>query len=305
VEIAEHLEGDADTIARLRGSAWRTKAYALYYTGAIADADAAVRESAERYSHCSLAEYDIARLNIVRSLVDRALERIPAAAAYARQSADVFAAFGDDRRTASARLAHVHLLYARGEYQEAMRVLRPLEKSHRVSGDPTTHAQVLANLGFCFWKLGDFDGALKHHEAAAVLFDDLGNRTEALRERWNVASVLATAGRIDEAFTRLEGVRREFEDLGIIHAVAQVSLEMAELHLTRGEFDCVEVICQSVMEAFRTAGLSHTTFALTALAYMDEAVRNRKATPALARHVREYIRRLPEDGLLLFAPPPA
>ena len=305
VEIAEHLDGDADTIARLRGSACRTNAYALYYTGAFNEADAAVRRAADHYAQVRAAEYDIARLNIVRSLVDRALERISSAAAFAKQSADVFAAFGDDRRTASARLAQVHLLFARGAYRDALSVLRSMERTQRASGDPTTHAQVLANLGFCFWKLGDLDGALKHHEAAAVLFADLGNRTEAIRERWNVASVLATGGKIDEAFRRLARLRDEAAEIGLVHVSVQVSLEIAELHLSRGEFREVELICESAAATYKAAGLAHTTLALTAFAYMDEAVRNRKATPALARHVREYIRRLPEDGQLLFAPPPA
>jgi hypothetical protein len=82
------------------------------------------------------------------------------------------------------------------------------------------------------------------------------------------------------------------------------SLEMAELLLARHEYSAVERLCSSAMEAFRRNGIPCTTRALTAIAYMQEAAQQRKATPALAKRVREYIRRLPDDGKLLFAPPP-
>ena len=306
VEIADHLGADGtDRLMRLRGTAWRARAYALYYTGAFAAAAAAVQHSADHYRQCTSVEYEVARLNIVRSLVDGALELSSSAAFFAKQSADAFRAFGDVRRTASAGLAHVHLLFTRADFHEAMKVLRSMEVRVHAAGDAVTHAQILGNLGFCAWKLGNLEDALTYHEAAAALLTELGNTTEAVRERWNVASVLATAGNLDEAFKRLERVRSDFENLGVVNGVAQVSLEMAELLLTRRDFARVEELCHSVMSAFKAAGMAHTTLAMTALAYMGEAVRNRKATPALARHVREYIRQLPQSGQQLFVPPPS
>jgi tetratricopeptide (TPR) repeat protein len=163
---------------------------------------------------------------------------------------------------------------------------------------------VLGNLGYCFWKMGRVDDALRHHEAAAALLDDLGVHTESVRVRWNVASILASAGRIDEARARFQVLKTTFEDLGMTSEAALVSLDIAELLIAREEFAGAEAICRAAMISFENAGMSYTARALTALAFMREAAAHRTATPALVKHVREYIRRLPQDGELLFAPPP-
>jgi hypothetical protein len=85
---------------------------------------------------------------------------------------------------------------------------------------------------------------------------------------------------------------------------AVIILDIAEILLARGDFETVEQICRDAIACFNVAGIPHGTRALTALAYIHEAVRFRTATPKLAKHVREFIRRLPDDVTIVFAPPP-
>ncbi len=306
-EIADHLEPAAyptDTIPRLRGAAWRERAYALFYTGAFADAETALRASESHFSDCAVEEYEMARVGIVRALVERAMERSPSAVRIARESATTFARFEDRTRMASASLAVVHMLFTAADYKTAYTVLCELEEQLQHSSDTDTHARVLGNLGYCCWKLGKADEALRYHEAAAMLLDHLNIRTEALRAKWSIASILASQGRLDEARERLSCVGSEFERLGMTNVAALVDLEIAELLLACGEYNQVEAICHKAMQSFEAAGLSHTARAQTALAYMREAARERTVTPVLVRHVREYLRRLPHEENLLFLPPP-
>jgi tetratricopeptide (TPR) repeat protein len=306
VDIAEQLpvaSHAGDTVAKLRGAAWRDRAYALFYTGQFADAEKAICVSESHFSDCVVGEYDLARVGIVKSVVMRAYERFHSAAVAAQESARTFALYEDQTRATSASLAAAQLLFSRAEFGEAFAQLSGLKRRLEQSGDTRSYAGVLANLGYCCWQLRRPGEALQYHEAAAAIFDALESRSESAREKWNVALILAGEGRLDEAVIRFEHVRSEFETLGMTNAWALVSLELAEIRLAREEYETVEEICRAAMRTFEAAGLTHTARALRALAFMKEAAQNRTATPVLVRHVREYIRRIPQEPQLLFAPP--
>ena len=306
VEIADELEATAyrpDTLARLRGGAWREHAYALFYTGRFAEAEQAVGLAERHFGDCVVDEYDQARVGIVRAMVEKGLEHLSAGISAAASSANTFARFGDEQRLASANLAEVHLLFGASDFRRAHATLLALEENVRRTDD-ATHALVLGNLGYCARKLHLNDEALRYYEQAAFLLDGLGNASESARVRWNVASLLAGEGRIAEALDRFNQVRNDLSALGMTGAATLVTLEIAELLLIREDFATVEELCQSAIDSIAKSGLAHTARALTALGLMAEAVRSRTVTPAFVRQVREYVRRLPAEPHLLFTPAP-
>lgn len=305
-EVAEHLDSTivrADTFEKLRGAAWRERAYALFYVGRYTDALTAADRADAAFQRCVVDEYDRARVAIVRTLALRPKEELSAALASVRFSADVFARFEDAGRVVSASLAQSQIMFSRGDYESAIETLLPVERRLRDSKDARNHALVLNTLGSCRWKIGKLEEALVDHETAAMLYDALGIPTEAARNRWNVALILMLSGRGDDARPRLESLRSTFSGLGMTSEATLVSLDLAELHLARDRFDDVETICHAAMRSLEAAGLSYTSRALTALAYIREAAQRRAVTPVAVKHVRDYIRRLPRDGQLLFAPP--
>ena len=116
--------------------------------------------------------------------------------------------------------------------------------------------------------------------------------------------MLAEAGKVPDACERLRNLTKEMEQLGMTVDAALASLDVADLLLTQNRYEEVEEICRSTMRAFELAGLSYTTRALTALAYIREAASQRRTDQTLLRNVREYIRKLPRQPNLLFAPAP-
>lgn len=307
VDIAEQLDSPtyrADTLARLRGAAWRERAYALFYTGRFAEAEKAIDFAETHFRGCIVDEYEQARVGIVRAVVDRGLERFDDASHAARASAEQFAEFGDIGREASARLAGAQQHYSSAQFGAAFAELAELERKLRNTAHAQTHALVLGNLGYCAWKLGRAGEAIQFHESAAAILTDLGMHSDAIRTRWNVASILASSGNVDEALKRLERLHEEFDARGMAGAACDVALEMAELLVTRDRFAEAEALCRAAGRYVENAGLAHTARALTALALTQEAVRNRTATRTAITNVREYIRRLPDEPALLFAPPP-
>ncbi len=298
------LDHPSDTVARLRGAAWMAKAYALYYVGLFSDAETALATSERHFSGCAINEYELARLGVVKTLVLRPFERLADAAKAASASAATFERFGDLDKTASAKLALVQTLFSRDRYQEAEEVLLPLEHLLAAHGKVDTHARVLANLGLCQWKLGKIETAIQHYDCASALLDAVGARTETVRIRWNVAVMLAQAGHVHNACQRLRDLTGEMEHLGMTSEVAIAGLDVAELLLAQNRYEEVDEICRSAMRTFERAGLAYTPRAMTALAYIREATEQRRASSELVRTVRDYIRRLPAQPNLLFAPAP-
>lgn len=90
----------------------------------------------------------------------------------------------------------------------------------------------------------------------------------------------------------------------MIIAATEVSLEVAELLVTSSDFAEAEAICRVAIARFEASKLSYTAAALTALGLMHEAIANRTVTRKFVTHVRDYIRRVPDEPQLLFAAPP-
>ncbi|HEX8254913.1 MAG TPA: hypothetical protein VF846_17340 [Thermoanaerobaculia bacterium] len=306
-EIAEHLDQTAfpsDTVSRLRGAAWRERAYALYYTGKFKDAESAIFVSERHFCSCAVSEYEIARLGIVKALVLRAFERFDEAMAAASQSTETFVAFGDEAKTASAKLAQVHLLFSKQEFSAADVLLRQLDRELTDTDAIDTHARVLGNLGYSSRRLGKVEDAIRYYDLSAELLSSIGVSTEVVRVRWNVAATLAEAGRLGDAYDRMRALMPEMERLGMASEAASNALDLADVLLAENKYDEVEQLCAGAMKVFEVAGVPYTARALTALAYIRDAARQRSASRKLVHDVRDYIRRLPAQPTLLFAPPP-
>jgi tetratricopeptide (TPR) repeat protein len=305
--LADHLQPSdyqPDTVERLSGGAWLARAYALYYVGNFPAAEAALFTSQSKFSSCVVNEYELARVGVVRALVLKPFERLSEATLAASDSARTFERFGDLDKTASAKLAQAHVLFARTRYAEAEQLLLPLERQLATSGKVDTHARVLANLGLCNWRLGKVEASIHHYDCASTLLSSVGARTETVRIQWTVAVMLAEAGKVANACERLRDLTDEMEHLGMTSEAAVASLDVAEFLLAQNRYEEVEEICRSAMKSFELAGLAYTPRAMTALAYIREAAEKRRVDRELVRTVREYIRKLPAQPNLLFAPSP-
>lgn len=306
-EIADRLLGNPlfhDERLLLRGAARRELAYALYYTGRFAEALDETDRADELFGGCSVAAYEQARVDIVRSLVLRALERWTEALNAARHSVAVFEEFGDADRAASARVAEAQVLFSLRDFSGAIALLSSQERELRASDRSShTYAVLLSNLAYAFWQQGRTADAMSYYDAASAILSELGVETEALRIRWSLATMLVDGGHAAEALRRLREIAPEFAKRGMTCEAALAGLGIAELLLAEGKFEEIEELCIRAIRSFEAAGVSYTAKAFTALAYLREASRNRVATPKLVRHVRDYIRRLPAEETLLFAPP--
>ncbi|MGZ8867005.1 MAG: hypothetical protein ACXW2P_01580 [Thermoanaerobaculia bacterium] len=305
--IAQMLRSDSrlgDSIPRTIGVAWRQYAYAAFYVGEFPAACDAVSKSQAAFESCSVSDYDLARLSIVRGVILSAQDRHDEARAEARRAAAVFDAFGDRQRSASARMTEAYSLIEQYRYQDALAILENIEREYSTDIDNRARAMLAMNLGICHAELGPVSEAFDHYSVAAAIFDEIGSAAEAARVRHNVACLLTIQGRLSDAKVRFRSLRTEFRKLGMGNMAVSADLDLAEILLAEKAHDEAEALCAAAVEQFQKTGLSATTQGMIALSYLREAAAQRRATPEAARHVRKFIERLPKEPRLLFAPPP-
>lgn len=307
IAIADGLDPAAypsDSVHHLRGQAWLQHAFNLNYTSRYDEALAATDRAARHFDECAIDEYDRARLGIVRTIVLEVFDRLDDAAAEAANSATTFLRYEDAQRTASAAIAQALILFRGQRFEEAATMLLELERRVSAVVDADTRSRIAGNIGYAMWRLRRHDEALRWYDVTAKIQRERGNRTEALRIRWNVAAMLTEAGRTKDAYELLAPLTSEMEELGLTNEAAVNMLEVAEILLSRGRYAEVEELCGKAIESFARSGVPHRQRAMTALAYIREAAQLRKATEPMARKVRDYIHRLPAQPNLLFAPAP-
>ncbi|HET7705789.1 MAG TPA: tetratricopeptide repeat protein [Thermoanaerobaculia bacterium] len=305
--VAQLLKDDAyskGVISRAVGTAWRQYAYAAFYVGEFPAATDAVAKSRAAFESCAVSDYDLARLAIVRSLILSQQDQHDAARDEVRHAAAVFEAFGDRGRAASAMVAEAYSLISQQHFNEALPILKTVERDYAADMDNYARANVANNLAICYTGLGSVMEAFDQYSIAATIYDEIGNAPEAARVRHNLGWFLAEQGRLRDAQARFRSVRMEFRKLGMADAAVAADLDLAELLLAENAHAEAEALCSAAVEQFQKTGLSATTRGLTALTFLREAAAQRRATPEAARHVRRYLERLPKEPELLFAPPP-
>jgi tetratricopeptide (TPR) repeat protein len=303
IAIANTL-GDAEHIRQLHGTAYRQHAFALMYTGAFPRALASIECAQAIFDKAAVSDYAMARLNIVRALVYRAQERYSEALALARESAAVFRAFGDTQRLASAMMTEAILFIQLRNYHEALPILTEINRRFGNVIDVDTRARAHNNIAICQKALGRVADAVQSYQLAEALFDELGAVSDCAMIRYNIALLLAAEGQPTEGRKRMREARAEFDRLGLVHFSVITGLDLAEFAVLENDFQEVEELCRTAIRQFETAGVTHSSEALTALTFLREAAEQRRATQEIVWHVRTYIKRLPDEPALLFAPAP-
>ncbi|HEX8171958.1 MAG TPA: tetratricopeptide repeat protein [Thermoanaerobaculia bacterium] len=309
IAIADQLLTDRyppPLIDELRGGAWLERANVLRYLGRHAEAFDALDISERVYARSPVSVYSIAVVDYVRAVVSVESERLDDALRLARRSARVFRQFGEDERYVHAKMVEATVLFDQHRHAAARELFLSLAAVARSLGKPDTLARLYANVANCDLQLQDLASAEVYFARALSLYEALGLETERIRARWNIGCLRIAAGDVTDGVARLREARREFEELGARSDAALVALDLAEALLAGGDArDAAEAqaLCTAALESFNAVGM--TGHALAALAYLREAFDRGRATPALVRHVRQYLASAPDEHGKPFLPPPS
>jgi len=301
IEIAEDLDVldyPSDFIMSLRGQSARDYAYALMMVGRMHEALAEIDRAEKLFQQCALPEYDVARAKLVRATIVRLLDRLPEAIRLAREAAKTLGKFGDQRRHANALVIEAAMLFQSGAISEALALWRETDGHPGI--EETTRVMVLNNIGLCYTELGEYDKAAEAIREAIAACEVLGMESTRVKARWALANVITSAGRASDAVPLLRQTWKELENLDMEVDAALVGLELAEALLILGRSEEVPQICRTILDRFTRAGM--TSRAITALAFLREAIAVGQAHPTLVRHVHDFLRHLPQQPGSAFAP---
>jgi tetratricopeptide (TPR) repeat protein len=287
----------------LVADAWREHAYAQLIVGSYNEALVAV-DRADRFVSAG-SHFAGARTTLMRALVLRNQENWTDAGAMARRAAAEFLRFGDIAKYFSARMTEAFVLYDSSQYRLAADIYYELEPLYP-NIPLQTVAQALHNEGVCHRELGEFGRAEACFVKAIALCDRFQLTSLRAKAHWHLARVMMRQAKYDAALQILNPLRNEFEELGMSHDLACASIDTAESLLAIGRSDQVAELCRLAIDYFRVAGLTYSTGAMTALAYLREAAMNGRLTTNDVAEVRMFVERLPQKPNLIFARvPPA
>jgi len=294
LEIADSLavtDYPSDFVITLRAQALRDQAFSFSIMGRFREATVAADRAERLLLQTPIPDYELARLNLVRASFYRWTDRTDEAIVLSRKAAETFERFGDRRMLVMARNYEGSMLFSRNEYATALEAYRSIENDAAMSPpiiDDTTRITIGVNIGLCHRELGHIDEAVQAIAKATAEYELLGMDVHLARCRWSLATTVNSAGRYSEAIPLFRTAWKELEALGMESDAALSALELAETLLVVGRTDEVPAICRTLIDRFTRAGMGGS--AMTALAFLRETVATGHATPALVRHVYEFLR---------------
>jgi tetratricopeptide (TPR) repeat protein len=297
VALSEQLPDryPATLMAELRGGAWLERANVLRYLGRFAEALDALDIAENAYARTPVATFSLALVQYLRSVIFFKTERLDEATRLARRAARVFRQFGEDERFIHAKIVEAGVLFMRTRHAEALELFTSLVAPAKKIGDAATTARLYANIGNCYLGLQRLSEASGYFAQALSLYEALGLETEKIRARWSLGRLRLAAGESAEGVNRLREARREFEAIGLTCDAAQVTLDLVEALLaTGGNLSEVSQLCAGLVESFAAKGM--TGGALTALAYLREAVASGNASAGLVNSIRAHLACIPEKN---------
>jgi len=243
-------------------------------------------------------------------------------------SADVGSLLG------SLRLDQGRYLEARNVLEEALKTYRSHELAHDeckvllnladaegYSGNPERAVEILdeavplaektgrgrlrlqAHHNLLYWMVdtGEALEALARYEKARPLYDEQCTEPPfKLRRRWLEGRIYAALGDQPVALAAFEDVRASAADAGLSYELAMVSLELAIVHLDRGELDRVQDLAEEMTPIFRSHELHR--HALAAVFLFRHAARSRTVTAESVRELLRYLQRAQNNPYARFEP---
>lgn len=294
-EVADLIEDSWPPllVRQIRSEAWREHAWSLLSLGRYPKAEEAARHARALVEDSPTLAIERALADYVLASVFQRLEDNAQALTLARSAAIIFADFGDKQRYVKARLFEGVSLYNAKRFHESTQLWSTLIEEARSLNDRVTLAYLYNNMGAAFGQLNQRERAVWYLGHAAVLYEELGIRTELPRVKLALARVELQRGRFDHALAGFYEARHGFAAVHNGAGVASSELEIVEVLIVTGRLREAKELCADLPAVFQEFGLTQN--ALTAAAYLREVAAQDVLAVPHVEHVREYLRDLPQN----------
>jgi tetratricopeptide (TPR) repeat protein len=275
------------TRAQTRAHAWKEYGKALRYLARCSEALDALyyAESCLDDSPILLA-HDLAIVRFNTAVVLQELNRCDESLGMLAECKRVLRDHGDTRLVVLAAYTEGVGLQRLRKFREARETYLLLLAS-TADIEKETLASLHQSIGHCCVDLGDYEAAEANLQKAIQLHYDLGQPLQALKGEMGRGRLFLQTGDHERVVSHLRPVRRDFIRKSMSEEAGLCGLAIVQALLLLERVPEAENLARKILHEFVTAELNQR--AVTALAYLVEAVSNRNATPSLANEVREYV----------------
>jgi tetratricopeptide (TPR) repeat protein len=296
VAIAESIPDDRYPrviTAQMRAHAWKDRAQALMFNDRHEEAFSAVEKAENALAAFGTVAHDRAVVELTKANVLQSLGRFDEALAALDPARIIFSSHGDNRRALLCGVSKGALHYRRGEYAVALETFRELLPMAQIVTDDFTLGSLHNNLACCLLELGQFREANIHFSNAIAHCTNAGREIDALRTEMASGRLFAAKGKVSEGIARLRTAREKFLSHGLTEEAGICALDIAVALLSEYRHNEAEGIATTALQELRDSTLNPRS--KTALEYLERELLAHEATPAVVRHVRDYIEALQSD----------
>ncbi|HYH44570.1 MAG TPA: hypothetical protein VEG34_02715, partial [Thermoanaerobaculia bacterium] len=299
VIAARHAPGEEERRAREQGNAIVHLANALRVKGELRAADQTYAEGCKLWDQGADDERE--PLNEARVLgfgasLRRAQRRFTEALELLDRALEVDT--GDE--APYLLLNKAKLLREEGDLEGAVKVLQKSEPVLARLGN--SRLIFIAHLNFVdhLSVLGLLDESRGRLPTVWQLAEDHAGELDRVRLVWIEGRVAAGTGREAEGIAALEQVWREFHHRGMAYDAALAALELAALHLRRGESGKVKALARQIKPVFESQEVHREV--LAALVFFCQAAEQERATLVFVERLVSYLHRARHNPELRFEP---
>lgn len=273
-----------ETIAQIKGEAWKDRANALRLLSRYDEALEAIARASSEFEELVVSEPWIAMADYVRGTILREMGRYEESLQLAKSVAPIFRRYGYSMRARHARILEAASRHRLGDYRGAREISQQLLSDATITWEI---ADLHLNIGNANLELGNFEEAASHYEVALPIFAVEGWKAAAVQVHWGMARILLFQGQPAEAIQHLQEIRDGFDALEMSEESALVGLDIVE-GLIVADLPGAADLSRELVEFFARRG--ETPALRRAFAYLkessDEHVPTREAIVATRRKIR-------------------
>ena len=186
----------------------------------------------------------------------------------------------------SATLSNIGLVYSDlGEFEKAIDYQKRSAELEKGFG-PLGYARALDNIGLAYANKGDFKEAVLYHEEAMEIFEKEGDSWGLAYCYGNYAIAKRELGDLDGAEALLNKALVLSREIGDPGSEANNHIDLAEVYLSRKQYDKVLASCKTGMEVARRTDYSGVV--VRGHKYLAQAYTGQKQTEKAMYHFEQY-----------------
>ncbi|MBR9974568.1 MAG: tetratricopeptide repeat protein [Bacteroidetes bacterium] len=176
---------------------------------------------------------------------------------------------------------------ARFAPDKALALYQRAQRFYRTKNNPFGMACNQNSIALIQKNMGEYADATRNFEEAISLFEQLGDVRSVLSTSSNLASLLSTLGRREEAISRYTGIMETAERLGYQDAIAQASINLGRQHQSSGN---IALAREHAFRGYEIANaLGKMEYRLDAVKLLFELAEQSDDYPQALRYHREYV----------------